>query len=367
MVDSRDAFTAFAPGRVNLIGDHTDYNGGVALPAALNLGVTITGVAADGLVDLVSREFDGSCAFSVDAAGIPDPAARDRLPQWGRYVWAVYSVLGRARLRPRGVAGTITSTLPAGLGLSSSAALEVCVAIAAGVSSSDPLVLAELLRQAEFEAVGVRCGVMDHWASLAGRAQSALFMNFGDTTVDYVPLPPDVAFTVIDPGQSHSLADSPYGERRAECEAAAAIVGPLPRAAAGAIAAIDDPVLRRRARYVREECDRVHTFRSALGEGDFVAAGAAMTRSYLGLRDDFEASTATLDAAVTRLTATEEVFGVRITGGGFGGGLVAMHRPDTQLPIANDLTYVEVIASAGSRSTRSAVAEAGGSFGPDGC
>ncbi|CAN5844150.1 galactokinase [soil metagenome] len=309
---------SFAPGRVNLIGDHTDYTGGLVLPMALDgRGTTVEGTPGGDQVTLRSANEPEPAVVALDVA---DAAALD--PPWARYVAGVV-----AELRPAvGFTGMVTTTLPVGAGLSSSAALEVAVALALGFAGP-PVKLARLCKRAEQRASGVPCGIMDQLAVAAGLEGHALRIDCRTLAVDLVPIPADVAVVVVDSGQARGLAGSAYAERRAECEAAAGLVGPLRDATTVAVEGMHDGVLRRRARHVVSENGRVDAFAAALSSGDIATAGALMVESHASLRDDFEVSTPTLDALVDRLAASPGVHGARLTGAGFGGCVVALAEP----------------------------------------
>jgi galactokinase len=308
---------AFAPGRVNLIGDHTDYAGGLAMPMAINLGITVEGRRGGDQVELRSATADEPVVLPLV---IDDPAAV--LPSWGRYVAGVVHEVAPAQ----GFRGAVTSTLPAGSGLSSSAALELAVALALGFEGS-ALALAEACQRAEQVASGVPCGLMDQLASASGTDGHALLVDFTTLDVALVPVPSTAAIVVIHSGQPRALADSAYAERRGATEAASAVVGPLHDAGLDDLAQIVDPLIRRRARHVVSENERVRAFADAFASSDLVTAGALMTASHASLRDDFDVSTPVLDALVERLVATPGVYGARLTGAGFGGCVVALADP----------------------------------------
>lgn len=314
----RPVVRAFAPGRVNLIGEHTDYTGGLAVPMAIHLGTTVTGRASsDGRVSLRSADRPEVADVPLD---IEDPAAV--VPEWARYVAGVVH-----ELRPaRGFAGTVTTSIPIGSGLSSSAALELAVALALGFAGTTTE-LAELGQRAEQLASGVPCGLMDQLASAAGQDGHALLLDFAEHTVVPVPVPDGIDVVVVHSGQHRSLAGSAYAERRASCEDAAARIGSLRDADLDAVATITDPVIRRRARHVVTENRRVRDFVAALRAGDIADAGRLMVESHRSLREDFEVSTDALDALVDRLVATPGVHGARLTGAGFGGCVVAVTEP----------------------------------------
>ncbi|HLH46539.1 MAG TPA: galactokinase [Acidimicrobiales bacterium] len=306
-----------APGRVNLIGDHTDYTGGLALPMAIDLVTTVEGARGGGVVRLVSAEAEGEARLSLD---LDDPAAA--APAWARYVAGVVAVL-----RPEtGFVGQVSTTLPLGAGLSSSAALEVATALALGFGGT-ATELALACQRAEQLATGVPCGVMDQLVSAGGVAGHALLVDCSTLAVHPVAVPDGVEVVVVFSGERRHLATSAYASRRRQCEAAQAILGPLHHASIEAVEELGDPVLQARARHVVTENDRVRRFVEALGAGDFVACGRLMIASHDSLRHDFEVSTPRLDRLVSELCAVPGVYGARLTGAGFGGCVVALCRP----------------------------------------
>lgn len=306
--------TAFAPGRVNLIGDHTDHTGGCALPFALDLGTTVTGTVGGDAVVLRSADAEGLASVPLDVA---DPAAVE--PAWARYVAGVVAEVGPAS----GLRGEVSTTLPVGAGLSSSAALELAVALALGFEGT-PLEIALACQRAEQRASGVPSGLMDQLASASGVEGHALLLDCTALTVTPVPLPEDLEVVIVHSGEERTLAGSAYGDRRAACEAAAVVVGPLRDAVLADLTRIDDPVVRRRARHVITENARVHDMVAALAGGDHRGAGALLASSHASLAGDFEVSTPGLDALVARLSARPGVLGARLTGAGFGGCVVAL-------------------------------------------
>ncbi|MEO7428899.1 MAG: galactokinase [Acidimicrobiales bacterium] len=306
---------AFAPGRVNLIGEHTDYTGGYVLPMAVQLGTTVE-LGARGRPEVVIASADEPRRAAV-ALDVIDPASVQ--PEWARFVAGVV-----AELRPvDGGVGTVTTTLPIGAGLSSSAALEVAVALALGFEGTS-LDLALLCQRAEQRASGVPCGIMDPLASAAGVAGHALLIDCRMNEVTPVPLPADAEVVAVHSGQHRTLVGSAYGERRAACERAVAEIGPLRDASLESLGSITHPAVRRRARHVVTENARTLAFAAALRSGDLALAGSLMDESHRSLRDDFEVSTPVLDTLVERLRATPGVHGARLTGAGFGGCAVAL-------------------------------------------
>ena len=323
---------AFAPGRVNLIGDHTDYTGGLCLPVALPWGTTVAGSRLGTAIRISSVLDDTTTDLAL---GGFDPGT---VNGWARYVAAV-----AAEVQPKvGFVGQITTSLPIGAGLSSSAALEVALCLALGFDGSS-LGLAQAAQRAEHSAVGVPCGIMDQLTSVFGRQGHALFIDCRTLEVLPVAVPEGADICLIDPGQSRSLAGSEYAARRATCAAAEKRIGPLRDADLGAVATLKDPKMRRRARHIVTENRRVMTVAKALRRGDWTAVGTAMTESHRSLRDDFAVSTTVLDEIVDSLCATAGVYGARLTGAGFGGCVVAVCEPGA-LPFAT-----KVVPSAGAR------------------
>jgi galactokinase len=309
--------TARAPGRVNLIGDHTDYTGGLCFPIAIDRGIEITGRRDPALRDVRLSSADHDAA--VIPLDVDDAAAAT--PEWARYVAGVV-----AELRPpAGFVGVVASNLPAGSGLSSSAALEVACALALGADAGDPIALARLCQAAEHAARGVPTGLLDQIASICAVEGSGLHLDCRSLEVVPVTLPPpDVAEWLVVWAGARSLAASGYGARVAELAVAEDAIGPLRDAALGDVDAIDDPTIRARARHVVSENARVDDFAAAITGGDLVTAGALMSDSHRSLSGDFACSTPDIDALCGRLLATPGVHGARMTGGGWGGCVVAL-------------------------------------------
>lgn len=308
---------AHAPGRVNLIGDHTDYTGGLVLPMAIDRRTTVLLERTGDKVVLESADEEEPAVVDLgvrDAAGVT--------PWWARFVAGVIQ-----EVRPSaGGVGRVRTDLPIGAGLASSAALEVALALALGFEGS-PLELALACQRAEQAASGVPCGVMDQLASAAGVAGCALLIDCTTLAVTPVTLPEDLEVVVVHSGRQRSLSRSAYAERREQCEAAASIIGPLREAGLHDVATIEDPVLRRRARHVVSENARVAAFARALAADHLPGAGSLMVESHQSLRDDFEVSTTALDELVERLLREPGVHGARLTGAGFGGCVVAIVEP----------------------------------------
>lgn len=306
-----------APGRVNLIGEHTDYTGGLVLPMAIDRGTTVTGTRHSHQAILTSDAAPGRVAIPLPFAD--DAAALQ--PEWASFVAAVAAELGATT----GIEGHVVSTIPVGAGLSSSAALMCAIALALGFEGS-PLELARHARRAELAATGVPTGIMDQYCIAAAIAGHATLIDCDDLTIDQVPVPDEIE-VVVRFIAHRTLRSSAYSDRVAECQRAAAEIGPLRAATPDLVSTITDPTAHRRARHVVSENERVREFATAMRSADYGALGRLLRASHASLRDDFDTSTPQMDAAVDELNATEGVFGARMTGGGFGGCIVAICRP----------------------------------------
>ena len=316
------AVRAYAPGRVNLIGDHTDYSGGLVLPMAIDRGTTIVFRRGGTTIELTSADEPEPCIIDLSEGPLEPSTVK---PAWARYVAGVATVIAA----DVGGVGSVTSDLPIGAGLSSSASLEVATALALGLAGT-PLVIAQACQQAEHIASGVPCGIMDQLASAAGVAGHALLIDCTSLEVVSVPVPEDVEVIVVHSGQARRLDLSAYAVRRSQVEQAATVLErPLRGVDAERLSALGDPILRKRARHVTSENQRVLDFAAALRAHDCDEAGQLMVESHRSLREDFEVSTPALDRLVDELVQTRGVFGARLTGAGFGGCVVALARAGT--------------------------------------
>lgn len=311
---------AFAPGRVNLIGDHTDHTGGLVLPMAIHLGTTVEGERGGDVVELRSAHEPEPAVVRIDV-GHDDLGTVPGAAGWASMVAGVVSEIGPTQ----GFVGEVSSTVPIGAGLSSSASLLVAVALALG-ADRPPLELARACQRAEQRSTGVPCGVMDPLASVAGVAGSALFVDTTTGAWQPVALPEGVEVVAVHSGESRALAGSGYSQVRDRCVAAAQLLGDLRLAGAEAWRDVDDPPVRSAARHVIGENQRVRRAVAAAESGDAVGLGHAMGQSHASLAA-LGVSTPTLDALVERLVATPGVLGARLTGAGFGGCVVAVCRP----------------------------------------
>ncbi len=343
-----------APGRVNLIGDHTDYCEGFVLPLAIDRACVVAWrERGDGRVAVRSLDRDGVAAVAAD--GADDPAAVE--PGWARFVAGVVRTLGRAGRAPVGLDAVVASSVPPGAGLSSSSALTVALTMAAGAAGKLDLDRRDLARaalEAEVLATAVPGGLMDQLASLFGRAGHALLIDCRTLDVEPVPLPETHAVLVVHSGVERTLGNSAYAQRRASCERAASRIGVRALRDATLADVGDDPC----ARHVVSENARVLDAASALRCGDIGRVGALMVASHTSLRDDFRVSTRELDLLVELLLATGSV-GARLTGAGFGGCVVAL----VQRNHADDVAAKTVLAyrkETGRDATAFVVRAAGG-------
>lgn len=324
-----------APGRVNLIGEHTDYSAGFVLPAAIDLGVTIALVPSDdGRVEVTLAETGDRAGFELAAIG-------PRRDAWIDYVAGVAWALAEAGVPIRGFRGVLGSDLPAGAGLSSSAAVELAAAWALGAGERPALAtmdLARIAQRAENDYVGVGSGLMDQFAVAFGQQDRALFLDCRSFVHRAVRLPIGTSLVICHSGSPRRLAASEYNTRRAECDRAVAALRQLdpsietlrdvgPELLAAGRDRVDD-VAWRRARHVVGENARVLAMIAGLERDDLAAVGAALAASHASLRDDYEVSSPALDALIDIASAVPGVIGARLTGAGFGGCTINLVRDE---------------------------------------
>jgi galactokinase len=318
-----------APGRINVIGEHTDYTGGLVMPAAIDRWCTVAAAA------------NGTRALNVVAASLGKEAHADLEAltpdgSWMDYVAGVASVLREAGVAVPDADLMIESDVPIGAGVSSSAAIEVSVAralLALASVEADGAQVAQWAQAAENRFVGMPCGIMDQFASANGRAGHAMLLDCRSLSVQYVPLPEDVRFLIVNSMVKHTLVDGEYKKRRADCEAAARVLGvtslrdveeaDLPRV----LPKLDDGPAKR-TRHVVTENARVRRAAEAMTAGDLPALGALLNQSHASLRDDMEVSVPEVDRLAAIAQTTPGVFGARMMGGGFGGCIIAAVRAD---------------------------------------
>ncbi len=361
------AVVAQAPGRVNLIGEHTDYNRGLCLPIAL-AHTTLAAVSprTDGVIRLTSAQ---------DAApwtGHLDDTGPGRITGWPAYAGGVLWALAQEGLDVPGLDVYVDSRVPVGAGLSSSAALECAVAVATtevlGAALTDQLrdQLVRVCMRAEIEVAGAPTGGLDQTVSLFAEPDHALLLDFVDFSRRAVPLhlpAAGLSVLVIDTRVSHALVDGGYAARRADCERAAEILGitSLREASLEQVAALPEERLRRRARHVVTEIDRVRRTVDAIAVADWTAVGRLFVASHESLRDDYQVSCPELDLAVD--TALEHgAVGARMTGGGFGGSALALVRSDAVSDVIDRVR--DAFAQQGFGPPQFLVAEPSGRAGP---
>ena len=325
-----------APGRVNLIGEHTDYNDGYVMPAAIGLEIRIAYLPTDDRrVEITLDETGRTAGFDLDGIG---PATG----RWIDYIAGTAWSMTDAGARVRGLRGYLASSLPRGAGLSSSAALELASAWALAGDEPpalDGLTLARVAQHAENDYVGVRSGLMDQFASSLGVAGAGLFLDCRSLEWHPVALPlAEIALVVCNSGSARRLDVSAYNNRRAECERAAAAIA-LREPGVRSLRDVDrdmlarnrdalDPIAERRARHVVEENQRVIATERALASGDLAEIGRLFAASHESLRELFEVSSPELDALVRIAGETEGVVAARLTGAGFGGCTINLVRRD---------------------------------------
>ncbi|WP_404430994.1 galactokinase [Microbacterium lacus] len=363
-----------APGRANLIGEHTDYNDGFVLPFAIQHRTYVALGRRDDGVLRVASTFDDE-VIEVAVGNIPSlfPAGRDSVAEWARYplgvAWALVHASGRDAATLAGADLAFSSDVPVGAGLSSSAAIESATAVALtevwGLDL-DRVALAQAGRRAENEAVGAPTGIMDQMASMLGRTDAAIFLDCRSLEADVIDLgfaEAGLELVVIDTGVSHSHATGGYGDRRASCERGAQALGvvalrdvtvaDLERAAG----LLDDETFRR-VRHIVTENDRVQaTVRALRGKGP-AAIGDLLIASHASMRDDFEISVPELDTAVDAALSAGAI-GARMTGGGFGGAAIAL-VPHESVNAVQDAATAAFAASGFAAPTIFTVAPAAG-------
>jgi len=341
-----DVYLSSAPGRVNLIGEHTDYNDGFVLPLAIDRRVELVFRARqDTRVRLRSALYSESDEFVLD-----DIESSPERP-WSNYVRGVATVLQAEGVELCGLDAVVAGTVPLGAGLSSSAALEVATAkgfLQASGAEVEPRRLARLCQRAENQFVGVNCGIMDQFVSIFGRSGSAVLIDCRELSHELVPLDAEsVTVLVCNTMVRHELGNTEYNTRRQQCETAAKA---LSKRLSGAQSLRDvtiadlekhaetlSPTVLKRARHVVTENERVMRTVSSLKSGDYAAVGKLMDDSHNSLQSDYEVSCRELDVMVSLARRLEGVFGARMTGGGFGGCAVALVGTESAADVAGEL------------------------------
>ena len=345
---SRPSLLVAAPGRVNLIGEHTDYNEGFVLPAAIDRHVVIAASPRkDRQVRLYAIDFDETADFDLG------DIRYDEERRWSNYQRGVAWALESDGLALQGIDAAITSDVPIGSGLSSSAAIEVAAAYAfqvIGDLSLDGVKRALLCQKAENEFVGMRCGIMDQYIVSLGKRGHALLIDCRSLEYRPVPIPPGCCVIICDTKKRRGLVDSEYNTRRQECERGAKALG-VPALRDVTVQEFEarqselDEETRKRCRHVVTEDERVLDAVAALERGDLVHFGELMNASHISLRDDYEVSCAELDAMVEAAWRQKGVYGARMTGAGFGGCTVNLVASEMAEPFRQRVAreYAEAI------------------------
>jgi galactokinase len=341
------AGVVFAPGRVNLIGEHVDYNDGLVLPMPIAAGTAVAWSPGEKAIEAIALDFgDEQDRFVCGTVSPHWPA------DWRSYVRGMAASQASQGFPSGGARLAIAGSIPRGSGLSSSASLCVglgrALAAAMGAEAPPARTLALAAQSAEHDWAGVNCGIMDQMAVAAGEPGAALLIDCADLSVRPVPLPDDWAVLIVQSGVTRGLVDGHYNQRRRDCEAAARTLGvdTLREASVDLIAVAElDPLVRRRARHVVGEIARVEAAVTAIERADLAALGELLRASHASLRDDFEVSVPAVDSLVDVLGAAIGTDGgARMTGGGFGGAVVAVLK-------AGEVARVSAAVQAGYRSS----------------
>lgn len=326
--------TVRAPGRVNLIGEHTDYNDGFVLPCAIDYETCVAiGLRSDNLVRVIAADYE----CERDEFALDEPITHHPHQRWSDYIRGVVKHLQARGQSLRGLDLVVSGNVPQGAGLSSSASLEVAIGQAFKEALGLPISQAELAQngqQAENQFVGCNCGIMDQMISACGEADHALLLDCRSLETRLIPMPMDLAVLIVNSNVRRGLVDSEYNLRRQQCEAAARHYGvkalrDLDASRLEADKAGLDEACYRRARHIVGENARTLAAAEALASGDLARLGELMGQSHAAMRDDFEITVPAIDGLVQIIKAEiGREGGVRMTGGGFGGCVVALLRPE---------------------------------------
>lgn len=335
-----------APGRVNLIGEHTDYNGGFVLPVAIDRWITIIAQPReDDIIKIYSTDFDEDIIFSLNKI-------HRESPQWANYPKGVIHFLSQKKLMSKGIDAVISGNIPHGIGLSSSAAIELATAyILQTIFHFDlpMLEMVKLCQRAENEFVGVNCGIMDQFISGFGKKDMALFIDCQTLKYQHIPFSlGDLSLVAVNSGVTHQLVKSEYNQRRKECEKGVKLINQLHSAKTGTAASFENlrgidmpifmqyssslpPVIAQRCRHVISENERVLKAVEVLKKNDLKSLGQLMNQSHQSMKEDYEISCPEIDCLVESAQSFPNCLGSRMTGGGFGGCTINLVNT-TQIP-----------------------------------
>lgn len=342
---------AAAPGRVNLLGEHVDYNDGFVLPAAIDRATWVAFSPSEAAHStLLAVDFAEEAAFTPESLRVKTDLEGRPLPEWARYPAGVAWALGEAGLEAPALEAVFASDVPRGAGLSSSASVEMAFAVAwsaLGGWRLPPLELALLAQRAENRYVGVNCGIMDQFASACGVADRLLLLDCRSLDWQALPLPPTINIVIADTSVRRKLTSGEYNQRRAACEEAVRVLSAeLPGVRALRDVSLEDfnrlrdrlpGLVEKRARYVVEEIERVRAAVPLLERGDIRAFGRSMNQCHASLRDLYEVSLPELDAMAEIAQGLPGCYGARLTGAGFGGCTVNLVEKDAAPSFAAEL------------------------------
>ncbi len=331
--------SVFAPGRVNLIGDHTDYAGGLALPIAIQLGTTVTFDFDDTLDTILFRSDSQEQAAEIKI-DIDKSQVRQVEPSWARFVAATIALSDGIV----GGTGAITSSLPIGSGLSSSASFAIALTMALGLDTDD---LVGFAQEVEHLATGVPCGKLDQMAIVNGKQHCGVQIDFRDLSYTYVEIPDEIDIFIVESGQTRQLEHSNYGTRQESALKAISMLGDLRETSLDKVADLGNIELINICTHIISENERVIRFGEALSVKDFNSAGRLLTESHWSLSNFYRVSTPILDNLVERANLIKGVLGARLTGAGFGGSVVVLGEAGLDLQESLSEKVIKVLPSKG--------------------
>lgn len=331
---------AQAPGRVNLIGDHTDYASGFAMPIAINLQLQIKATPTSGTkITAFSHQLNELIEVDINDRRI-EHSSQSQLERFIKAAVTVIKDVNASKLE-------ITSDLPISSGLSSSAAFSVALLMSLGFKYNSKLELAKAAQKTEHLATGVPCGLLDQIAITMAEAGKALLINFSELSISSIPIPNEAVFLVIHSGIYRTLENQAYADRVKQADALAKLLGPLNEVGLEDLKSIKDPLLKRRAVHIITENERVKQASEALKQNDLSCFGQLLYQSHESLSKNYDVSTKEIDQIINYLKSIKEVIGARLTGAGFGGCIIAVLKRKLEKEQLKGMTYFYVIPSQG--------------------